>query len=124
MAAGGAAPSSLFDFAVKSIRGEEVALETLRGKHDAFLVVNVASKCGLTDRNYKELSELHAKYGDKIGLLLFPCNQVRATPLVARAALGDRTCPKNMGRRSRGRAGLVRNGVSHLSTPLSLRTIV
>jgi glutathione peroxidase-family protein len=39
--------------------------------------VNVASKCGLTATNYKELAELHDSYADSKGLriLAFPCNQ-------------------------------------------------
>lgn len=41
------------------------------------LVVNVASQCGLTKDNYKELVELDEKYRDSKGLkiLAFPCNQ-------------------------------------------------
>ncbi len=70
------APKTLFDFTAKSIRGEEVPLSTFRGKK-AYLVVNVASACGLTARNYKELNELNAKYSSRGFLpLLFPCNQV------------------------------------------------
>jgi hypothetical protein len=39
--------------------------------------VNVASQCGLTATNYKELAELHEKYHESKGLriLAFPCNQ-------------------------------------------------
>nr|CAD7445749.1 unnamed protein product [Timema bartmani] len=41
------------------------------------IIVNVASKCGLTATNYKELVELHEKYGETKGLKIlgFPCNQ-------------------------------------------------
>lgn len=41
------------------------------------MIVNVASKCGLTATNYKELQELHDQYHDSKGLriLAFPCNQ-------------------------------------------------
>jgi glutathione peroxidase-family protein len=41
------------------------------------IIVNVASKCGLTATNYKELAELHDKYAESKGLriLAFPCNQ-------------------------------------------------
>jgi glutathione peroxidase-family protein len=41
------------------------------------IIVNVASKCGLTPTNYKELAELHDKYAESKGLriLAFPCNQ-------------------------------------------------
>jgi hypothetical protein len=41
------------------------------------IIVNVASKCGLTATNYKELAELHDHYAESKGLriLAFPCNQ-------------------------------------------------
>lgn len=40
------------------------------------LIVNVASKCGFTKNNYKELNELYAKYKDQgLAILGFPCNQ-------------------------------------------------
>lgn len=40
------------------------------------MIVNVASKCGFTKTNYKELNELYAKYKDKgLAILGFPCNQ-------------------------------------------------
>lgn len=41
------------------------------------LIVNVASECGLTATNYKELVELDEKYRESKGLriLAFPCNQ-------------------------------------------------
>lgn len=40
------------------------------------LIVNVASKWGLTEKNYKELNELHAKYAVAgLRILAFPCNQ-------------------------------------------------
>lgn len=31
------------------------------------IIVNVASKCGLTPTNYKELNELHDKYAESQG---------------------------------------------------------
>lgn len=46
-----------------------------RGKQ-AVLVVNVASQCGYTDSNYRELQALRAKHDeDKLAILAFPCNQ-------------------------------------------------
>lgn len=41
------------------------------------IIVNVASKCGLTATNYRELAELYDKYAESKGLriLAFPCNQ-------------------------------------------------
>lgn len=40
------------------------------------LIVNVASKCGLTSKNYAELVQLDEKLKDKgLRILAFPCNQ-------------------------------------------------
>jgi glutathione peroxidase-family protein len=41
------------------------------------IIVNVASKCGYTATNYKELADLHDEYAESKGLkiLAFPCNQ-------------------------------------------------
>nr|UCR61000.1 peroxidase [Aphelinus asychis] len=66
---------SVYDFVVKSIKGEDVPMEKYKGH--VLLIVNVASKCGLTATNYKELNELHDKYAESKGLriLAFPCNQ-------------------------------------------------
>lgn len=45
-----------------------------RGK--VLLIVNVASNCGFTKRNYQELNELYSSYKDQgLGILGFPCNQ-------------------------------------------------
>ncbi|KAL9436706.1 hypothetical protein AB3S75_022703 [Citrus x aurantiifolia] len=68
------APKSIYDFTVKDIRGNDVSLSGYRGK--VLLVVNVASKCGLTQSNYKELNVLYEKYkNQEFEVLAFPCNQ-------------------------------------------------
>jgi phospholipid-hydroperoxide glutathione peroxidase len=66
---------NIYDFTVKDIHGNDVPLETYRGH--VLIIVNVASECGLTDTNYKQLVELHEKYGESKGLriLAFPSNQ-------------------------------------------------
>jgi glutathione peroxidase len=66
------APAAL-NFTMKSITGKDVNLADYKGK--VLLVVNVASKCGLTPQ-YEELEALHEKLGDKgLAVLGFPCNQ-------------------------------------------------
>ena len=61
------------DFKMNNIDGEEVDLEDYEG--NVVLIVNVASKCGLT-RQYAGLQELYAKYKDKGFVIIgFPCNQ-------------------------------------------------
>lgn len=61
----------------------DVALTTLDGRKTTFgeyagktvMVVNVASKCGLTPQ-YEQLEELQKKYADQgFTVLGFPCNQ-------------------------------------------------
>nr|CAD1819946.1 unnamed protein product [Ananas comosus var. bracteatus] len=67
-------PSSIYDITVKDIRGNDVSLSTYRGK--VLLIVNVASKCGFTNSNYKEMNALYEKNKDKgFEILAFPCNQ-------------------------------------------------
>ncbi|VDK53826.1 unnamed protein product [Anisakis simplex] len=65
---------TIYDFTVKDAEGQDVSLEKYKGK--VVLIVNVASKCGLTSSNYAQLKELLDKYNDK-GLVIaaFPCNQ-------------------------------------------------
>ncbi|KAL0329999.1 UNVERIFIED_CONTAM: putative glutathione peroxidase 2 [Sesamum radiatum] len=65
---------SIYDFTVKDIHGNDVPLSNYQGK--VLLIVNVASKCGLTQSNYKELNVLYEKYKDQgFEILAFPCNQ-------------------------------------------------
>ncbi|MCO5573534.1 hypothetical protein L7F22_027305 [Adiantum nelumboides] len=67
-------PSSIYEITVKDSRGNDVSLETYKGK--VLLIVNVASQCGLTTSNYTELSEIYSKYKDQgLEILAFPCNQ-------------------------------------------------
>jgi glutathione peroxidase len=58
---------------MSSLDGQPLDLEALQGK--AVLVVNVASKCGLTPQ-YTGLEELQRTYGDRgFTVLGVPCNQ-------------------------------------------------
>ncbi len=68
-----AEPSSPLDFTVKDIEGQPVELSKYQGK--VVLIVNVASRCGLT-KQYKELQELHERYAEKgLVILGFPANE-------------------------------------------------
>jgi len=65
-------PAAL-DFKMKTLDGKEADLSKYLG--DVVMVVNVASKCGLTPQ-YEQLQELHEKYSEKgLTILGFPCNQ-------------------------------------------------
>lgn len=64
---------NIYDFSVKDRHNKEVSLEQYRGK--VLLVVNTATKCGLTPQ-YTALQALYEKYGGKgFEILDFPCNQ-------------------------------------------------
>ncbi|MEJ2857727.1 MULTISPECIES: glutathione peroxidase [unclassified Saccharothrix] len=64
---------SIHDIAVNTLAGEPSSLGSLRGK--ALLVVNVASKCGLTPQ-YTGLERLQQRFGEAgFSVVGFPCNQ-------------------------------------------------
>lgn len=64
--------TSVLDFTLKDIRGRDRALSEYKGK--VLLIVNVASKCGLTPQ-YKGLQELYDRYKERGFMILgFPAN--------------------------------------------------
>ncbi|KAK3021388.1 hypothetical protein RJ639_046469, partial [Escallonia herrerae] len=69
-----ATDKTIHDFTVKDIDGKDISLNTFKGK--VLLIVNVASRCGLTTSNYSELSHVYEKYKTQgFEILAFPCNQ-------------------------------------------------
>jgi glutathione peroxidase len=64
---------SLYDIPLTTLDGQPGSLRDLAGK--ALLVVNVASKCGLTPQ-YTSLERLQERYADRgFSVVGFPCNQ-------------------------------------------------
>ncbi|WP_370410480.1 glutathione peroxidase [Streptomyces fradiae] len=64
---------SLYDIPLTTLSGDPVSLGDFRDK--AVLVVNVASKCGLTPQ-YEGLERLQKEYGERgFTVLGVPCNQ-------------------------------------------------
>ena len=64
---------SVHDVSINTLAGEPASLADHAGK--TLLLVNVASKCGLTPQ-YTALEELHERYADRgFEVLGFPCNQ-------------------------------------------------
>jgi glutathione peroxidase len=64
---------SLRDIPVNTLAGQPSSLGELDGK--TLLIVNVASKCGLTPQ-YEGLEELHKRFADQgFAVVGFPCNQ-------------------------------------------------
>jgi glutathione peroxidase len=65
--------NNFYQFTARSLQGKEIGMDTYRGK--VVLVVNTASKCGLTPQ-YEGLEKLYEKYKDTgLVILGFPCNQ-------------------------------------------------
>ena len=57
--------------------GKEVPMSNYKG--DVVMVVNVASKWGLTKKNYTEMASLSGAYKSRgLRILAFPCNQFGA----------------------------------------------
>ncbi|MDX3238329.1 glutathione peroxidase [Streptomyces sp. ME03-5709C] len=64
---------SIYDIPLRTLTGEPASLADHRGK--ALLIVNVASKCGLTPQ-YEGLERLQKRYADRgFTVLGFPSNQ-------------------------------------------------
>jgi glutathione peroxidase len=65
--------ANIHEFSVKTIDGKEKTLADYQGK--VLLIVNVASKCGLTPQ-YEGLEQLHETFGPKgLVVLGFPANE-------------------------------------------------
>jgi glutathione peroxidase len=68
--------ASIYDIPVKKITGEDTSLAEFKGK--VLLVVNVASKCGLTPQ-YEGLEKVYEQYkGQGLVIAGFPANDFKA----------------------------------------------
>lgn len=68
--------TKFYDFSADLLNGKTVAMSGYKG--NIVLVVNTASKCGLTPQ-YEGLEALYKEYSDKgLVILGFPCNQFGA----------------------------------------------
>ncbi|HOT64298.1 MAG TPA: glutathione peroxidase [Dysgonamonadaceae bacterium] len=65
--------SKFYDMKAISLQGKEIGMDSYKGK--VVLIVNTASKCGLTPQ-YEGLEKLYREYKDRgLVILGFPCNQ-------------------------------------------------
>jgi glutathione peroxidase len=66
---------SIYDFQVESLEGGTIDFKNFKGKK--ILIVNTASKCGLTPQ-YEALEKLYKLYKDKLVIIGFPANNFLA----------------------------------------------
>ena len=86
--------TSLSDFSANTLAGQEVPLSTYDGK--VVLVVNTASKCGLTPQ-FEGLEALYKEFSDEgLVILGFPCNQFAGQEPGDSEQIGD-FCTRNYG---------------------------
>lgn len=87
------APSSVYEFKLKTIDGKAFSLAKYKGKK--VLIVNTASKCGFTPQ-YAELQKLADQYKDKLVVVGFPANNFGNQDPGANAEIKE-FCQKNFG---------------------------
>lgn len=86
--------ASIHTYSMKDIDGKEIALRKYKGS--VCLVVNVASKCGLTPQ-YEALEILYKKYAKKgFTILAFPSNDFKSQEPGTNAEIKE-FCQKNYG---------------------------
>ena len=85
---------TIYQFKVKDLSGDEFDFATLKGKK--ILIVNTASKCGLTPQ-YKDLEAIYEKYKDKNFVIVgFPANNFGQQEPGTNEEIGA-FCQKNYG---------------------------
>lgn len=85
---------SVHDFEMITIDGQKVSLSQYKGK--VLVIVNVASKCGLTPQ-YVDLQEFYEQYKDKgVVVLGFPANNFGAQEPGTNSEIKE-FCTKNYG---------------------------
>lgn len=86
--------SKLHEMTAKTLDQKDIKLDTFKG--DVLLIVNTASKCGLTPQ-YAELQQLHDKYSAKgLRVIGFPCNQFAGQEPGSSTEIGE-FCQRNYG---------------------------
>ena len=86
--------ATIYQFKVTDLEGNEFDLASLKGKK--VMIVNTASKCGLTPQ-YKDLQALYAKYKDQNFVIVgFPANNFMKQEPGTNEEIGA-FCEKNYG---------------------------
>lgn len=85
---------NIYQFKVKDLSGNDFDFSSLKGKK--ILIVNTASKCGLTPQ-YKDLEAIYEKYKDKNFVIVgFPANNFASQEPGTNEEIGA-FCQKNYG---------------------------
>lgn len=84
---------SIYDFKVDGLTGGTINFADFKGKK--ILIVNTASKCGLTPQ-YEELEQLYKKHKDKLVVVGFPANNFREQEPGTNEEIAE-FCKKNYG---------------------------
>ncbi len=84
---------SIYDFKVEGLEGGTIDFSTFKGKK--ILIVNTASKCGLTPQ-YEGLQKLYDTYKDKLVIVGFPANNFGGQEPGTNTEIGE-FCKRNYG---------------------------
>ncbi len=85
--------TSIYDFKVAGLDGGEIDFSKFKGKK--VLIVNTASKCGLTPQ-YEGLQKLYDKYKDRLVVIGFPANNFKDQEPGSKEEIAE-FCKKNYG---------------------------
>lgn len=84
---------SIYDFKVDGLDGKPIDFSAYKGKK--ILIVNTASKCGLTPQ-YEGLEKLYNQYKDKLVIIGFPANNFAGQEPGSNSEISE-FCKKNYG---------------------------
>ena len=85
--------TSIYDFKVPGLLGNEIDLAQFKGKK--IMIVNTASKCGLTPQ-YEGLQKLYDTYKGKLVIIGFPANNFKDQEPGSKEDIAE-FCKKNYG---------------------------
>jgi glutathione peroxidase len=85
--------NSLYDYKVPGLDGTDIDFAKYKGKK--ILIVNTASKCGLTPQ-YEGLEQLYNKYKSTLVIIGFPANNFAGQEPGSNTEIGE-FCKKNYG---------------------------
>ncbi len=85
--------SSIYDFKVEGLDGGKIDFSKFKGQK--IMIVNTASKCGLTPQ-YKDLQALFEKYEGKLVIIGFPANNFNGQEPGTNTEIQE-FCTKNYG---------------------------